>query len=228
MKQRAACIFDLDGTLVNSLVSIAHFANAALVGCGHRALPVETYRYLVGNGADALMRGALAASMGPGRYTEEDVFSLRQSYDRLYEEDPLQELGEYPGVLEMVQELKKGGFRLAVLSNKPHTAAEAVVRLFFPAGIFEAVYGQQYGVPRKPSPEGALLIAGELGVSPENCYYIGDSDVDMQTGRAAGMKTVGVLWGFRDRAELENNGASFIAESPKELLRFIRGEEGRR
>ena len=128
-KQKKACIFDLDGTLVNTLSSIAYFANEALIRSGYRALPVDTYRYLAGNGADALMRGMLKASGDPD-YTEEDVRFLRQIYDQLYEGDPLCNLQEYPGVKDMVKGLRAMGLRLAVLSNKPHNVTEEIIRLF--------------------------------------------------------------------------------------------------
>lgn len=224
-RQKRVCIFDLDGTLVNSLSSIAYFANEALIRSGYRALPVETYRYLAGNGADALMRGMLEASGGPG-YTEEDVRFLRQIYDQLYENDPLCNLREYPGVKDMVRGLKELGMRLAVLSNKPHSVTEEIIRLFFPAGTFDIVFGQRDGFPRKPAPDGALLIADTLGVQPSECLYVGDTDVDMKTGSAAGMDTIGALWGFRDREELEQNHAGYIASSPEELLLWLQTENG--
>ncbi len=223
-KQKKVCIFDLDGTLVNSLSSIANFANEALVRSGYRALPVQTYRYLAGNGADALMRGMLEAAAGAGLYTEEDVRFLRKVYDQLYESDPLCNLQEYPGVLSMVQGLKALGLKLAVLSNKPHNVTEEIVRLFFPSGTFDKVFGQREGFPRKPAPDGALLIARELGADVSECLYVGDTDVDMKTGAAAGMETVGALWGFRDREELEKNHANHIAASPEELLLWIQAE----
>jgi phosphoglycolate phosphatase len=224
-EQKKACIFDLDGTLVNSLSSIAYFANEALIRSGYRALPVDTYRYLAGNGADALMRGMLKASGDPD-YTEEDVRFLRQIYDQLYEGAPLCNLQEYPGVKDMVKGLRAMGLRLAVLSNKPHNVTEEIIRLFFPEGTFDIVFGQREGFPRKPAPDGALLIAETLGVQPSECLYIGDTDVDMKTGSAAGMETVGVLWGFRDREELEQNHAGYIASSPEELLAWVEAGDG--
>ena len=215
------CIFDLDGTLVNTLFSIASFANEALLACGYRGIPKERYRYLVGNGADVLMRGMLRTV--EGAYTEEDVRQLRKVYDRLYEKDPLRGIGNYPGMEVTLKKLHSWGVLLAVLSNKPHSVVEAIIREVYPRGIFARCYGQMEEMPRKPAPDGALRIARELNCAPEECLYIGDTDVDMKTGAAAHMETVGVLWGFRDRKELEENHAVHLAERPEDLLEIVQG-----
>ena len=219
MKNIRLCIFDLDGTLADTLRSIAFFANEALLLCGHRGIPLQSYRYLAGNGADALMRGMLKTTAGD--YTEEDVLQLRAVYDRLYESDPLRETTAFPGMTETLEALRAKGIFLAMLSNKPHKVAQAVMEKLYPQGLFARCYGQREGLARKPAPDGALLIARELGVLPEECLYIGDTDVDMKTGRAAGMRTVGVLWGFRDRQELEENHADFIIAHPEDLLGLV-------
>lgn len=217
------CIFDLDGTLADTLGSIAGFANQALRRCGWGEIPLEEYRYLVGNGADQLMRGMLKRAAGG--FSEQDVARLRAVYDALYEADPLRDVTPYPGMLQTLQQLQRQGCGLAVLSNKPDNVTQAVVGGMFPPGLFARCWGQREGVPRKPSPEGALRIAQELAVSPAECLYIGDTCVDMQTGNSAGMRTVGVLWGFRDGKELEENHAWRIAAAPEEILRFAAGEE---
>ena len=211
------CIFDLDGTLANTLDSIAGFANEALCRCGWKPiLPKEDYRFLVGNGADCLMRRMLSHTAGA--YTEEDVLRLRSVYDDLYGADPMCEVKEYPGLFTVLRTLKQQGIRLAVLSNKPDRDARAVVSHLFPENFFACCCGQREEIPRKPAPDGALLIAKELGIAPQNCLYIGDSGVDMETGRAAGMRTVGVLWGFRDKEELMEHGANALAKAPEDLL----------
>ena len=218
------CIFDLDGTLANTLESIAGFANEALAQCGWKAIePTSEYRFLVGNGADRLIRRMLEHTAD--RYSEEDVSRLRSVYDALYLSDPMKNVTEYPGLLPVLQRLKKEGILLAVLSNKPDDAACAVVRGLFPADLFNVYHGQREGIPRKPAPDGALLIAKKLGVAPSDCLYIGDSGVDMDTGRNAGMRTVGVAWGFRGQAELREHDACFIAQKPQDLLTFA-GVEG--
>ncbi len=211
------CIFDLDGTLANTLRSIAGFANEALRRCGYAPiLPPEEYRFLVGNGADRLMRRMLARAAGA--YGEEDVRRLRAVYDALYGAEPLKDVTQYPGLLPVLLSLRRAGVRLAVCSNKPDRDTKAVAASLFPEGLFDECFGQREGVPCKPAPDAPLQIAARLGVSPADCLYIGDSGVDMDTGRAAGMRTVGVLWGFRDREELLEHGACELIAAPAELL----------
>ena len=212
-----ACIFDLDGTLANTLDSIAYFANAALKKRGYKEIETGAYRFLVGNGADVLMHGMLDTVLGKGNYTEEDAAALRKIYDRLYESDPLYLVKNYPGIPETLEQIKKKGLLTAVLSNKPNNCTRAIVEALFPKGTFNLYYGQMPQVPRKPSPEGALRIARELGSDVRDTLYIGDTNVDMKTGRSAGMFTIGVLWGFRGRGELEKAGPDRIVEKPEEL-----------
>jgi phosphoglycolate phosphatase len=216
-----ACIFDLDGTLANTLDSIAYFANSALENCGYAGIENEKYRYLVGNGADKLMRNMLGAVCGAGSYTDADIKKLREIYDCLYESNPTYDVKNYDGMHNTLKELKKMGMKLAVLSNKPHNCTEAVADALFETGTFDLVYGQRANVARKPSPEGALLIAQELGIAPKECLYIGDTDTDMKTGSAAGMDTAGVLWGFRDERELKENHAKYIVERPEQIYEIV-------
>lgn len=212
-------IFDLDGTLSNTLESIAHFANQALAECGYPTIPeIDRFRALVGNGADELMRGMLRTVVGQAQ--ESEAKRLRQVYDRAYASDPLYAVRQYDGVSETLRTLHQRSFQLAVLSNKPDDMAKTVVKKLFPDIPFDRCYGQRSGVARKPSPEGALLIARELEIPPQNCAYVGDTDVDMKTGKAAGMYTVGVRWGFRDEDELRAHGADCIIAHPSELLQL--------
>jgi haloacid dehalogenase superfamily, subfamily IA, variant 3 with third motif having DD or ED/haloacid dehalogenase superfamily, subfamily IA, variant 1 with third motif having Dx(3-4)D or Dx(3-4)E len=215
------CIFDLDGTLANTLKSIADFANGALTRCGLRTIPVEDYRYLVGNGVDRLTHRMMETVCGADGYREEDVNKLKNIYNQLYEADPTHMIEQYDGMRETVLKLKEMGLRLAVLSNKPHNCTTAVVNFLFPKGTFDLCFGQQPGIARKPSPEGALLIADRLGAEPQECLYIGDTNTDMLTGGAAGMDTAGALWGFRTRRELEENHAKYILQEPGEILNLV-------
>lgn len=217
-----ACIFDLDGTLADTLDSIVHFGNCALAECGFPAIDREKYRYLVGKGADFLMRGMLN-EVSPTGYTEDDVFWLRRTYENLYEQDPMYFVDQYEGMDAVLKDLKAQHIKLGVLSNKPHNITVRLIQMMFEPGTFDVCYGQRFHVERKPSPEGALAIAAELGVSPSECLYIGDSNVDMQTGRAAGMDTVGVLWGFRCRNELEEGQANHIVRHPDEIRAIVLG-----
>ncbi len=216
-----ACIFDLDGTLANTLDSIAFFANEALEKCGYPPIGAQKYRYLVGNGANRLMHRMLDTVCGENNYTEDDITKLRTVYDELYENDPTYIVTDYSGMHEAVSSLKQRGLRLAVLSNKPHNCTTAIVSALFEDGMFDLCYGQRPQVARKPAPQGALLIADELGVKPQECLYIGDTNTDMQTGAAAGMDTAGVLWGFRDRKELEENHAKYVVEHPEEIVKIV-------
>lgn len=216
-----ACIFDLDGTLASTLNSIAYFANSALERCGYPRIQNEKYRYLVGNGADKLMNNMLTAVCGAQGYPQSEVQKIRSIYDALYERNPTYAVENYDGVHEMLETLKKTGAKLAVLSNKPDNCAKAVAHALFGDGIFDLVYGQRAGVARKPSPEGALVIAKELEIPPQECLYIGDTNTDMKTGAAAGMDTVGVLWGFRDEQELRDNHAKYIVERPEQIYEIV-------
>ena len=125
---------------------------------------------------------------------------------------------------ETLEELKRRGAKIAVFSNKPHKAAIKAVEAIYGEGFFQVIQGQEERLPKKPAPDGAWEVAARLGVKPEECVYIGDTNTDMQTGNAAGMMTVGVLWGFRDRKELEENHAHKIISRPEELLEIYGGE----
>lgn len=219
----SACIFDLDGTLANTLESIAYFSNRALEQCGYAAIPVQDYRNIVGDGADMQVRRMLDRTAGKDAWTEEDFRKVREVYGGLYGADPTHLLKNYEGMPETVRRLGEAGIRSAVLSNKPHAWVTAIIAYLFPQGSFSACYGQRQGVPRKPAPDGALLIAKELGLSPTQCLYIGDTNTDMKTGSAAGMDTVGAVWGFRTRAELEENGAHYLAEKPEQVAEIAVG-----
>lgn len=211
-----ACIFDLDGTLADTLESMAYVANEIMEKFSLNRMPVENFKYYCGEGAGMLMRRCLKdAGDLELRYLEEG----EAIYRKMFAEDPMYKVTHYPGMPETIKELKKHGLKLAVCSNKPHPAAVKVIEQMFP-GDFELVLGQSSRIQRKPAPDGPLYIAEEFGVAPNECMYVGDTATDMQTGRAAGMYTVGALWGFRDREELENNGAEQIAESPLDLIKI--------
>ncbi|MFU0832366.1 MAG: HAD family hydrolase [Oscillospiraceae bacterium] len=219
-----ACIFDLDGTLANTLYSIAFFSNEALRQQGYPVIQAEDYRKIVGDGADMQIHRMLTAVSGGHSFTEQEAASLKEIYFSLYEKDPVYLVREYPGMQETIEQLKKSGILTAVLSNKPNAWTQAIVSALFPSGSFELCFGQQSGIPRKPSPDGALLIAKKFKLEPKDILYIGDTNTDMKTGKNAGMDTAGALWGFRDRAELEENGAVYLLESPKEILSVVNGK----
>lgn len=209
------CIFDLDGTILYTLDSIARAGNRMLRELGRPEQPVDSYRYFCGDGSDILTRRALAAS---GGVTEEDLARgciLNRKYIAEYASYHVR---PYEGIPEALEALRAAGETLAVFSNKPHEAAGPAVRNAFGDGLFSHIRGQIAGIPPKPAPDGALGIARHFGARPEDCLYFGDSRTDMRTGRAAGMYTVGVLWGYRDEKELVDNGADELVRTPSELV----------
>lgn len=209
-----ACIFDLDGTLADTLESMAYVANEIMKRFGLKELPVDNFRYYCGEGANMLMRRCLRDAGDPELTRFEEG---QRIYREMFAADPMYKVTHYPGMPETLKELKRRGVRLAVCSNKPHPAAVKVIAQMF-GDDFDLVIGQSDAIRRKPAPDGPLKVAEEFGVRPEECMYIGDTSTDMLTGKAAGMLTVGALWGFRDLEELKTNGADRIAEKPADLL----------
>ena len=207
-------IFDLDGTLSDTLDSISYSGNLALQAIGMPVYDRDRYRYFVGDGADELVRRMLIANGDTEcvRYDE-----LRAAYRESFSKYADYNVTVYDGMPETLKEFKAAGYKLAVLSNKPHSQAIEVVHKLYGEDIFDHIQGNIKEMPRKPAPDGALHIAKLLGIQPAQTIYVGDTSVDMQTGKAAGMYTVGVLWGFRDRQELEENHADMIISHPKEL-----------
>ena len=206
-----AVLFDLDGTLVDTLQDIAHALNGALAAAGLPTWPLAEYRELVGEGARRLVEKALPADQQPR------AEPLLRDFLRRYDEQLLVHTRPYPGVPELLEALSGRGLRLAVLSNKPHPLTVRVVEGLLPRARFAAVVGQREGVPRKPDPTAALRLADELGVPPAAWAYVGDTRTDMQTAVGAGMLPVGVLWGYRGREELLAAGARRLAATPDEL-----------
>ncbi len=209
MKQ--AVVFDLDGTLTNTLRDISTAMNRALRLNGLDEYPEDAYRYMVGNGARILAERAV----GERRELTEQVLHDYQSY---YEKHTRDATRPYDGIPELLAALTARGLRLCVLSNKPHADTVNVVRYFFPNVAWSEIRGQMEGVPVKPDPAGALAIAEALGVKPQDCLYLGDTWVDMDTAVRAGMHPVGVLWGFREEKELREHGAERVIRQPMELL----------
>lgn len=214
-----ACIFDLDGTIADTVESIAYVGNRTLAHFHLPSIPVEDYNFYAGNGADELVRRMLAAVPGGDKADYEQV---RRLYRKWFAEDPFYHVKPFEGIIEMLEELKKEGMKIAVLSNKPHEAAVEVVEKIFGQEMFHKVQGQTEKVPRKPSPIGALTIAEEFSVEPQECLYLGDTDTDMETGHGAGMFTIGVTWGFRPRKELEEHRADLIVDRPAQILEFLK------
>ena len=212
-----ACIFDLDGTLMNTIGTITHYLNAALGVYGFAPFEEDRVKYFVGSGARLLVERALAAH---GVLTEENFRAVFETYNALYDAAPNEGSAPYDGILDMLAALTARGVRVGVLSNKPDFATRAVVSSFF-GDLVTVAHGGREGIPLKPAPDGVREILREMSVSPCECLYIGDTGVDMETGRAAGIPTVGVLWGFRSREELEAAEAVHIIAHPRELLPLV-------
>lgn len=214
-----ACIFDLDGTIADTVESIAVAGNRLLEHYGLPVQPVKDYNFYAGDGADELVKRILRAAGGTDKVDYEEA---RVLYRRWFGENPLYHVKPFDGIVDLLKGLKKEKIKIAVFSNKPHQAAVEVVEQIFGKDMFDRVQGQTREIPRKPSPIGALAIAKELEVSTEECLYLGDTDTDMETGKAAGMFTAGVTWGFRPRTELEEHDAGMIVDRPEQVLAFVK------
>lgn len=209
-----ACIFDLDGTLTDTLDSLTFSVNESLCEMKLPKITEEQCRMFVGNGARVLMEKALTAA---GADPKERIEEAMEVYGRIFDANCTYHVIPYEGIREMLDTLKDAGVELAVLSNKPHKQAVHVVETIFGSGYFRQIRGQQEGIPRKPDPTAVLQIAEILHAKPEEVLYVGDSEVDVATGNAANMKTVGVTWGFRSREALMAAGAERIADRPEEI-----------
>jgi phosphoglycolate phosphatase len=214
-----AVIFDLDGTLLDTLEDIANAANLVLAERGFPAHPVEEYREFIGEGVARLIQRVLPAK----HHDEATVRACVEAYQREYARHWNVKTRPYAEVPEMLDGLTARGLQLAVLSNKPDPFTQRCVRELLPRWTFEVVLGASDAFPRKPHPASALETARRLAAPPAQCLYVGDSGVDMQTAQAAGMFSVGVLWGFRGKEELERAGAQRLISHPMELLDLLPG-----
>ena len=211
-------IFDLDGTLLDTLGDIAGACNHALTACGCPVHEVGEYKRFVGSGIMNLFRRALPEE----QRTEEMVIRMRNAFIQYYDEHKDDTTQPYPGIEDLLEKLSAKGIALAVASNKYQEATEELVARYFGDYSFASVLGQREGHPIKPD-AGIILeaMASCEGVRPDEVIYCGDSDVDMQTGINAGVKTVGVTWGFRSREELAAYSPCLLADNPEEIHNFI-------
>lgn len=212
------CIFDLDGTVLDTVHTIAHYVNGALNKHGVESIPDEEYKYLVGKGAANLIKNALNFRQCYSDGLFEKVFA---GYNTAYNADVTYKTVIYDGLLEILDDLKQQGMTFAIVSNKPDYATQLVINALYGEGYFAYVTGQKPGAALKPDPTVVFEAMAALGAKKEECVYIGDTSTDMKTGKNAGLYTVGVLWGFRGREELEQNGADAIAETPAKLYDII-------
>lgn len=216
-----AVLFDLDGTLLDTLRDLADSGNEVLAARGLPPHPLDAYRRFVGNGMVNLARDIFPEEIRPR--TEVEVESLLAEYRAAYSRNWRNTTVPYPGVPELLDRLVAGRVPIGVVSNKAHDFTLACMEAFLDAWSWDVVLGHREGHLRKPDPGGALEAAATLGFDPGDCLFVGDSDVDMLTARKAGMRAIGVSWGFRPVEELRAAGAEVILELPEELLKLLGG-----
>jgi phosphoglycolate phosphatase len=213
-KALLGAIFDLDGTLVDTLDDIADAMNTILMECQYPTHPAWDYKFLVGEGIYELSRRVLP----PEANTDENINKFVQRFRELYNENWHAKSKPYSGVVELLQIMSDRGIQLAVLSNKPDSFCKKIVQWFFPNIPFKIVQGEIIGQPTKPDPFLALQIKESMGLESAEIAFIGDSGIDMQTAVNSGMTAFGVSWGFRPVRELVEQGAQHIIHTPAELL----------
>lgn len=219
-KHYKGCIFDLDGTLVDTISDISDSINEALELHGYKTWEEKDYMQMVGTGFRNLVIKALPAEK---KQDEETIGAVLHDYDAAYARLYLNKSKPYPGMAELLKTLESLGIPMAVNSNKRNDYTQNMISKLFPGTQFVGVFGERINVPKKPDPATALELAETMGFKPEEMLYIGDSNVDMQTGINAGMDTIGCAWGFRGRKELEGAGATYIAETAADILAVLRG-----
>ncbi len=209
-----AIIFDLDGTLLDTIEDIGAAVNAVLKDFGFPPHELEKYKMFVGDGAEELVSRALPED----NRTDETIRKGVDLFVSYYDEFWRNHTHLYPGIGDLLDTLLRRDIPLAILSNKPHAFTLAMVEELLPDREFEVVRGLQNGIPKKPDPAGAILIAEQLRILPEHFCFVGDSGIDMHTAGNAGMFACGVSWGFRSERELHSAGARKILNTPDELL----------
>ena len=210
-------IFDLDGTLLDTIADLAESANYALKQLGYPTHDIETIRTFVGNGINKLLERALPSH----EQTEENVIRMRSHFVPYYDVHNADLSNPYPGIVSLLEDLQAKGIQIAVASNKYHEANVKLVKQYFPDIDFIEILGQREGINVKPDPTIVFDILQKADVSKEDILYVGDSGVDMQTAINAGVDAVGVTWGFRPRAELESFQPMGLIDKAEELLGFI-------
>jgi phosphoglycolate phosphatase len=216
-----AVIFDLDGTLLDTIEDIASAMNRILQSRGWPTFGIPEYKKLVGDGLEELVRRALT----PHGLGDDEIAALIRDYRDEYARSWRDTSRPYPGIPELLRELARRGLKTAVLSNKSDPFTQDMTAELLPGCRFDVVRGAVPGIPLKPDPAPAVMIAAQLAVAPDACLLLGDTKVDMQTARAAGMFPVGALWGFRDAAELASNGAAALIGAPLELLPLLGSDQ---
>ncbi len=209
-----AVIFDLDGTLLNTLNDIADATNQVLLDNGFPSHPIDMYKYFIGNGVENLIMRALPKNNA----TPESMPKYLQAFRSAYAKNWRETTRPYPGIPTLLRRLSEQGIHMAILSNKAHEFTWQMAQALLDQWTFQTVLGAGSEFPKKPNPTAALYILKQLNLRKDECVLVGDSGVDMQTATAAGMFPVGVTWGFRPESELLDNGCRFIARHPSDIL----------
>ena len=212
-----AVMFDLDGTLLDTLEDLADSMNEVLAARGHPVHPIDAYRYFVGDGMNNLIRRALPNEAADEGNVENAAVEMRAIYAKRWNAKSK----PYDGIPEMLTALSRSSLRLCVLSNKPDGFTRLCVDTLLDPAHFEIVRGAVAGVPKKPEPVAAIRIAAEMGVPRDRFLYLGDTNTDMKTANGAGMFAVGAAWGFRPESELVQYGAQVVIHHPREMLDLV-------
>lgn len=210
-------IFDLDGTLLNTIADLAQSTNQALEACGYPTHPTEDYRFFVGNGINKLFERALPETAR----NEENVQRIRAHFLPYYDIHNADLSAPYPGIVELLEQMQTAGIQIAVASNKYQRATEKLIRHYFPQIHFATILGQREGIPVKPDPQIVHEILATTGIHSDETIYIGDSGVDMQTALRASVESIGVLWGFRPKEELEQHSPTHLVEKAEEIALIL-------
>ena len=214
MKYKAV-IFDLDGTLLDTLEDLALSFNYVLYMYGKTPRKAEEYKYLVGEGANALLVKILPD------LNDEEIKQARKMFETHYEKQFDKNTKVYTDISKVLTFFQARGYKLAILSNKPNNFTKKCALKYLRTWQFDAVYGIREGIARKPDAAGVVEILKELHVDSHECIFIGDTKIDMLTAKNSNMDSIGVLWGFRDETELREHGAKYIVENPKDIIKLI-------
>ncbi len=217
-----AVLFDLDGTLLDTLEDLAVSANRVLADRGYPTHPIDAYRWFVGDGSALLITRALP----PSERAPENIQACLEAFMADYQHNWHAATRPYEGIIALLGELARRRLPMAVVTNKPHRFTELMLAHYFQDVPFRCALGQRDGVPKKPDPAQALTAAQQIGVAPGACLFLGDSAVDMQTAQRAGMAPIGAGWGFRPRSELIEAGAAQVLAQPHEMLALLEKATG--
>ncbi|MCI9594780.1 MAG: HAD family hydrolase [Lachnospiraceae bacterium] len=212
------CMFDLDGTIINTIHALTYTTNLVLEHFHLGPVSEAAMMQMVGNGYKKQMERSLRAAGDRDLVYFEESLPL---YQELFSRYCLYQLEPYPGMSELLNRMKAAGMKLAVLTNKPHQRGIETVEAVYGKGFFDVVLGEKEEIPKKPDPTGAFMVMDTLGVAKENCLYMGDTNTDMETAANAGLDAVGAIWGFRGRKELEEFHPKFLAENPLDVAELL-------